>query len=358
MRATKAREILVALIEDPSFRNTIDPVRDRKIVEALCSVGDELPKQTLSRAVKTVGDSTNWELLIDAARKNPPAPAGELIATTVGKKKDLWGAFFKHAHAAGAGAEAAQFAVEMRRSPHLPSLVKRLAKMPAPSEALVAAATKTLSARPKANWFDLVDFLPCCALMGVLIRSGEPSASSLVDRVAASLERQLSDDEIREPQEVVARLRKGLGAAPAADEKPKAKKAANPVVVLAAKQGFSVASKTDWHAKVWLARGEPNEWFGALQQETQLLLKLDAKHKPFWEVTIRPKKGYRRYHNLSGRVTQDDFGLPPLGDLGDLPAWLPKAGKELKTSFTPAKAKISTGRYRKLAAELRAWLEG
>ena len=46
MKKAAAGELLIALIDDPSFERTGNPTRDRKIVDALVSVGDELPKKT------------------------------------------------------------------------------------------------------------------------------------------------------------------------------------------------------------------------------------------------------------------------------------------------------------------------
>lgn len=357
MRATRARDLLLDL--SPSFDTTGQAPNDRTIADALCSVGEELPKRALSQVLKIIGASYRSSLLFDAARKDPPDPAGELIAKAIIRQKgDLRAGFFAHARAIGAGAEAAGLVAEFSRASHLPSLIKRLAKMPTPSAAMVEAAYATLSKRPKKEWFDLGSFLPTCALMGLLLHSGDETAAALVDRVAAALDRQMRDELVHEPLDIVARLRKGLGVETVNALAQEKNASRNPVVALAKSQGFSLAGKADWKARVWLARGEPNEWFGALQEETQLLLVLNSKGKPYWEVTVCPKRGNRRYHNVSGKVLQDDLGLPPLKNIGDLPGWLPKAGKKLRTSFTPAKAKISVGRQKKIIGELRAWLEG
>ena len=335
MRPSAARDLLLAITDDFSD--------EKKIVDALVSVKGELTRKQLDAAVTKIAKSYHWTLLFKAARK-AVHEAAESVAKGIARhrKDDLRAAFFVQAEDPAA---AATFIVDVARSGHLPGMLKRFPKIPT-SKVLFDAAAATLGGKPKRAWFE-DNFLPCCALIALLVSDGR---SGLVDKIEAGLSKQLADHDIWQPSDTINRIRKALGAA----EKKVAAK--SPVIDLAAAQGFSVPKGKAWTARIWLAKNEPNEWFGAMQTETQLLLQLDSDKKPHWQITVRAAKGHDSFSARNGKVSQNDFGLPKPGKLEDFPGWLSKAGKKLKTSFDPATAKISAGRYRKLVKELRAWL--
>jgi len=113
-----------------------------------------------------------------------------------------------------------------------------------------------------------------------------------------------------------------------------------------------------WSATIWIGKGIPNGWFGAMQDAPQLHLVLEPANKPDWKMDARGKNGDGIYSNWGGEITQDDFGLPKLARLEDVPTWIPLAGKKLKVAFSIDDASIKVGRKKKAADPIRKWLRG
>ena len=79
-----------------------------------------------------------------------------------------------------------------------------------------------------------------------------------------------------------------------------------------------------------------------------------------WQVDVKteprgdaPGASYTSY---SGRVMQDDLGLPALVALDHFPKWVRAAGAALGVTFSIDDADIDVGRHKKASTHLREWL--
>lgn len=275
------------------------------------------------------------------------------------KRDDLSSQFFVTAAKRGVAEEAAELLFQFDQAASFRELVKRLKKIE-PSDDAIGTMNATLKKKASADWLD--DPFTLYGMLGVLVKDSSDALIATVAKVANSLNRLAEDETVANPTEHLVELLDEYGEGARADALTAKLKGvetkrqrAGESVALAKRLGLSFADKPKWRAKIWLATGEPNPWFGAYQKGPQICLRLSPTDKPDWELELRgQKKGI--YSNWGGDVSQDDFRLPPLTALDEFPAWLVTAGKKLKVRFSVDDAVIDCGRHKKAANALRAWL--
>ena len=356
MAGEAAAARLRSLSFDAKFQHRNDPVRDAKIAKDLITARDRLTAKERARIVGALAEHTPWTLLRAARKPLDPAVHREIVKH-MRKRHDLVSQFFVTAAKRDVAAEAAELLFQLDQAASFPELAKRLKKIEA-SDDVVGAVNATLKKKASPDWLD--DIIPLYGLIGVLVKEDVITTVAKVAKAMGHLDEDWASSRTKNIIELLERF--GTGAAAEAlaarlagvEAENTAKRES---VALAKRLGLPFADKPTWHAKLWLAKGEPNEWFGAFQKGPQVMLSLGPQDMPDWKVELRgAKKGI--YCNWAGDVTQDDFRLPPLSKLEDFPDWLGAAGRKLKVSFSVEQAVINCGRYKKAAGTLRAWLGG
>jgi hypothetical protein len=364
---SKADQLLLELDVDERFAHTINPTRDAKLAEALHTVGARLPAPKRAALLGGLAQHAPSVLLMAAAKGLDEVVLKLAVDALRSAAKKSFLAdrlnvhFFLAAASKGKAPEGARLVLDLNRPIHFPALVKLLKKGKIADDVLTDVARSVLAKKATGEW--LSDFMTVFGLLGVLAQDGSPASIKVVDQVRRRLEEHEVEDEVRDSASLIDKLLTELAGskapakavARAARKKVAARRAGSPAKALADSLGLSFADTSGWRVSIWLAEGEPNIWFGAMQNGYQVNLRLDEADKPHFRLELRGEKS-GIYSNWGGTVSQDDFGLPQLSGLEQFPAWLRQAGNVLKTSFSVDKAKIDCGRYRGAVAPLRAWL--
>jgi hypothetical protein len=87
-------------------------------------------------------------------------------------------------------------------------------------------------------------------------------------------------------------------------------------------------------------------------------IKLEFRPDPDHDWHLQLTAGEHRLSEYSGKVTQNDGRLEPLGKLAAFPAWLRQIRQAHGLAFDFAKGRISCGKKRSAAKTLMQWIEG
>jgi hypothetical protein len=280
-------------------------------------------------------------------------------------KNDVEKVFAAAASRAGAAEEAAALTARLRKTSHIPGLIKVLAKSDVPGTLVAPARAALQGTTPRG----LDDFQIVYGLAGVLAKEGTKASVQVLDAFVERAQKAARGNHVIDPFEILGRMVGALGRGPGTAALAKklagrveARREASAALDLMKRLAPAVAAKKGWRISVWIGLGVPDPWFGRLQKGPRVLLRLDPDDKPDWKVDLygepRGLSGHEggMYSNWGGRITQDDFGLPKLQTLDELPAWLQATGKKLRVRFSIAEARIDAGRQRSAIPAVRDWL--
>jgi hypothetical protein len=331
----------------------------KQIADALEKGSAALPSDRLREVVALLFSSGRPHPMYDAFARGPLPELAAAAAPLLAAKRDendFAAAFFLAALEAGALEDAARLRRVLDRTSNMPGVAKQAPQVET-SPAVLEVARNVLGEYAPTEEGLCEPFQLVYGLVGLLAKEGSKPSIDAIEAftVRATLKDKTAEQQTLRMLNAVGRGELATSFAERIAKREGARNAATESQRLAEAIGLPMRGDPNWSASIWIAEGEPTEWFGDLQNSLQVNLRLWPAWSD-WTVIVRGPRGKGLYTCHSGEHLQNDLGVPRLSQLAAFPRWLVDAGAKLGVKFSTADAKINCGRQRSGAELFRSWL--